>query len=141
MAEEQTICDRADIALNFWNEVVTKASWFDAEKECVVILLLNRKNRIVNWNMISVGSATGALCAPREVLRSALIGGGTAFLMMHNHPSGDPSPSSADLGITRIIREGAKAIGMTFQDHIIAGTPKFDPRSKGYYSFREAGII
>jgi DNA repair protein RadC len=74
-------------------------------------------------------------------LRPVIVAAGSAFLMAHNHPSGDPAPSSADLQLTRQIREAAKAVDIAFHDHVIIGRASVDPKGRGFYSFREAGLI
>lgn len=59
---------------------------------------------------------------------------------MHNHPSGDPAPSAADLQVTRQCREAAKALDIQLLDHVVVGSPQNDPCGRGFYSFREAGL-
>ena len=59
----------------------------------------------------------------------------------HNHPSGDPSPSAADIQLTRQLREAAAAVDITLLDHVIIGRRGADPLGRGYYSFREAGLL
>lgn len=139
--EEQALISRADLARDFWENVVTGASWFDPEKEMVVVLVMNRKNRVVGWNLVSLGSMTASIVHPREVLRAVLVGGGAGFMLMHNHPSGDPSPSSADVQITSVINKAAKVVEVSFVDHVIVGRIACDALGRGYYSFREAGLI
>ncbi|MEN9404926.1 MAG: hypothetical protein RL091_3629, partial [Verrucomicrobiota bacterium] len=63
------------------------------------------------------------------------------IIVAHNHPSGDPSPSSADIQVTRALRESAKTIEIELVDHVVVGDAKSDPRGIGFYSFREAGIL
>jgi DNA repair protein RadC len=77
---------------------------------------------------------------PQDLLRQAL-GSETvyALIAVHNHPSGDPAPSPADLDFTRRLRDGAKAVGVTLQDHVIIGVAR--QGRPGYYSFREAGYL
>jgi DNA repair protein RadC len=60
---------------------------------------------------------------------------------VHNHPSGDPAPSSADLKVTRQLREAAQAMDIALQDHLVIGRPVADPLGRGYYSFRENGLL
>ena len=64
-----------------------------------------------------------------------------SILIAHNHPSGDPEPSSADVGITRQLREAGRILGIELSDHIILGRPEHDPLSRGYFSFRLAGLM
>ena len=106
------------------------------------VFCLTRKNRLIKRIELTSGTATAALAHPREVFRAAVREPGTvAVACAHNHPSGDPQPSAADLHVTRLIREASKAIDMDFIDHVIVGRPEADPNGVGYYSFREAGII
>jgi len=60
---------------------------------------------------------------------------------VHNHPSGDPAPSSADIQVTRRLREAAAAVDIELADHLILGAKSSDPAGRGYYSFREAGLL
>jgi DNA repair protein RadC len=105
------------------------------------LLSLNRKNRLIRLTMITSGTATASLVHPREVFREAVRQGATAILCAHNHPSGDPSPSSADIQVTRQLREASRAIQIDLLDHIILGQPGADPRGLGYYSFSEGGLL
>jgi DNA repair protein RadC len=110
-------------------------------QESFYVIFLNRKNVPISRLLVSLGTATSALAAPREVFRGAILAGATAILVSHNHPSGDPAPSAADIQVTRQLREASKIIDIELLDHVIAGHPESDPLSKGYYSFREAGIV
>ncbi|HRJ48868.1 MAG TPA: JAB domain-containing protein, partial [Opitutaceae bacterium] len=65
----------------------------------------------------------------------------TAVVCAHNHPSGDPAPSAADVQITRLLREAARTVDIQLLDHVILGRPEADPAGRGYYSFREAGVL
>ena len=105
------------------------------------VLCLNRKNRLIKRVEVTSGTATGSLVHPREVFRPAIREAATAVICVHNHPSGDPAPSSADLQVTRRLREAALAIDIELIDHVILGTPAGDPAGRGYYSFREAGLL
>lgn len=104
-------------------------------------LCLNRKNRLKKLVEVTSGTATSALAHPREVFRAAIQYGATAIVCVHNHPSGDPGPSAADVQVTRQLREAAKAVDIELLDHVIVGAASCDPQGRGYYSFREAGII
>ena len=77
---------------------------------------------------------------PRDVLRPALLHSAWGFILVHNHPSGDPSPSDADLRMTRRVREAAEVVGIQFVDHLIIGAPS-ESRPCPYFSFKEAGIL
>ena len=105
------------------------------------VLSLNRRNRLLRRDEISSGTATAALVHPREVFREAIKAGASAIIAVHNHPSGDPAPSSADLQITRQLVAAARAVEIGLIDHVILGSPARDPAGRGYYSFREAGLL
>jgi len=105
------------------------------------VLSLNRRNCLIKCTEVSSGTATAALAHPREVFRVAINQSATAIICAHNHPSGDPAPSAADIKITRQLRDAASTVGIELHDHVILGRPETDPNSLGYYSFREAGVI
>lgn len=109
--------------------------------EVFYVILLNRKNRPLGRIAITSGTATAALAHPREVFRPAILAGATAIICSHNHPSGDPSPSAADLQLTRQLREASRTVDIDFLDHVILGHAEADPANLGYYSFRSAGLL
>ncbi|HEY4302048.1 MAG TPA: DNA repair protein RadC [Candidatus Didemnitutus sp.] len=105
------------------------------------VLCLNRKNRLLKQVEITSGTATSSLAHPREVFREAIRHGATAVICAHNHPSGDPAPSAADVQVTRQLRDAAKAVDIDLLDHIVVGRADLDPRGLGFYSFRQAGLL
>lgn len=108
----------------------------DPTVEWFICIPLNRKNLPFGRVMISKGSATSCLVHPREVLRPVILSNASAFVVAHNHPSGDTSPSRADIQVTRQLREAAKTMGVDFHDHVIVGDPHSVP-----YSFNDAGLV
>lgn len=126
-------------ALTYWREKITKAPWYDPEKEMLVAIMLNTRYIAVSHAMISIGTMNECTAHPREIFRSAVALGAYGILVMHNHPSGDPSPSEADTRLTRRLAEASNILQMGLLDHVIVGTPtEFRP---GYFSFKEAGIL
>lgn len=105
------------------------------------VLCLNRKNRLIQQVEITSGTATNSLAHPREVFREAIRHGASAVICAHNHPSGDPTPSAADVQITQQLRDAARTVDIELLDHVILGRPTADPRGLGYYSFRSAGVL
>ena len=130
-----------EACVEFFNSTVRSHPFFDSEKECVIVLLLNRKGALRAWHFSTLGTQNACLMHPREILRVALIANASAFVLMHSHPSGDPVPSAADLQVTRSIAEAARAVDIGFYDHVIAGTQHQDPLGVGFYSFRQAGLV
>tara|TARA_Y100000588_G_C14113876_1_gene864206 strand:+ start:531 stop:1250 length:720 start_codon:yes stop_codon:yes gene_type:complete len=111
------------------------------EVEKFWVICLNRKNRLMKLEAVTKGTATSSLVHPRETFRPAIANGASAIIVAHNHPSGDPSPSSADLTVTRRLRDSGEVLGIELLDHVIIGSPANDPNGLGYYSFNEAGAL
>ena len=105
------------------------------------VLCLNRKNHLIKRVEITSGTASSSLVHPREVFRQAIIASACAIIAVHNHPSGDPSPSTADIQVTRQLREASRTVGIDLLDHIIIGNAAFDPLARGFYSFNQVGLI
>ncbi len=105
------------------------------------ILCLNTKHRLIRRIEITSGIANSSLVHPREVFREAIRNAATSIVCVHNHPSGDPAPSSADLQATRKLRNSAETIGIDLLDHVIVGDVSADPLGRGYYSFSESGLL
>lgn len=104
-------------------------------------LCLDRKNRLIRRIEVTSGTATSSLVHPREVFRDAIRLSASAVIVAHNHPSGDPAPSRADIQVTRQLREAAQVIGIDLLDHIVLGNRKADPQGLGFYSFNDAGLL
>ena len=135
-APTTTLLNRADLITAHCQPLLV-----GLEVEKFWVLCLNRKNRLLRCVEVSSGTATAALAHPREVFREAVRASAAAIVCVHNHPSGDPAPSSADLQITRQLREAAKAVDIDLLDHVILGRLAADPVGRGYFSFRESGLI
>jgi DNA repair protein RadC len=110
-------------------------------QESFWVILLDRKNKPMGRVMISLGTLTSTVVHPREVLRAAILASAAAIIVAHNHPSGDPAPSHADILVTRQLREACRAMDIELLDHVVVGYPEADPTRLGYYSFRSAGVI
>jgi DNA repair protein RadC len=134
--EEEPVLNRADLVATYLAPFI---AGLDVEKFWV--LCLNRKNRLVKRVEITSGTATAALAHPREVFRAAIRESAAALVCAHNHPSGDPAPSAPDLHVTRQLREAARAVDIDLLDHVIIGRVGADPLGRGYFSFREAGLL
>jgi DNA repair protein RadC len=135
-AHEAPVLNRADLIAVYLESVTS-----GLEVEKFWVLCLNRRNRLRKRVEVSSGTATAALAHPREVFRSAIREASAAVVCAHNHPSGDPSPSAADIQLTRQLREAAAAVDIPLLDHVIIGRRGADPLGRGYYSFREAGLL
>lgn len=104
------------------------------KKEHFKVMLLNVKNHLMSVEDISIGSLSASVVHPREIFKHPIKKSASAVILVHNHPSGDPTPSQEDINITRRIHEAGKILGIDVLDHIIVGDGEFT-------SLREMGII
>jgi len=111
------------------------------EVEKFWVMSVNTKNRLIKLDTITTGLADRSLVHPRETYRPAIASGATGVFAVHNHPSGDPTPSRADIEITRKLNASGEVLGIRFLDHIIIGTPEEDPNGLGYFSFLEGSLL
>ena len=93
----------------------------DLKHERVRVLYLDTRNRLIDDHLAAEGSIDEAAIHPREVIRRAFDKGASALILVHNHPSGDPEPSRADIQITSRIAEAGRLLGITVHDHVIVG--------------------
>ncbi len=108
-------------------------------KESLRVLLLDTRYHLLRMEEVSLGSVNESIAHPREVFRPAVIASAFAVIVVHNHPSGDPSPSQSDHSLTRRLAEAAELLQIKLLDHIIIGAP-----AEGrlpYFSFKEAGVL
>lgn len=110
-------------------------------QETVRLLLLDRRQNLIHVAEITRGILDECMAHPREIFRAAITWSAACFILVHNHPSGNPAPSSADIALTRQLREAAAILKIDLQDHVIIGSPSEVPGRLPYYSFREAGLI
>lgn len=118
----------------FWRAEVETAAWYQAEKECLVVIMLNSGNMITGYNLVSLGLLDQSLAHPREVFRPALIAGAGSIILAHNHPSQSQHPSAADIQTTKELIEAGKIIGIKLLDHVIL-------TKAGHFSLQAAGMI
>lgn len=108
-------------------------------KESLRVILLNTRYHLIRIEEISLGSINESIAHPRDVFRPALISSAYAVIVVHNHPSGDATPSQTDHNLTRRLAEAAELLQIKLLDHIIIGAPT--DQGAGYFSFKEAGIL
>src|SRR5690625_446834 len=111
------------------------------QEQMVVILIDAGTEKPVGRIPETKGTLTSSLVHPREVFKPVILAGVGKLIVVHNHPTGDPHPSSADIQVTSHLREAAEVLGLELIDHIIAGDIESDPAGKGYYSFVESGLL
>ena len=104
------------------------------KREHFRILFMNKKNELIADEIQGSGTVDHTPAYPREIMKRSLELGATALILMHNHPSGDPKPSAADIDMTNTIIDAAKPFDITIHDHIVIAR-------NGYTSFRDQGLI
>lgn len=127
-ADAQITAPRHAVAL-------ARKSVHDDSKEHFLAFYLDGRHRPIARSTVSVGTATASLVHPREVFQPAVGLGAVALLILHNHPSGDPSPSAEDRTVTKRLREAGELLGIRLLDHIIWTA------SGDYYAFSEHGEL
>ncbi len=105
------------------------------DREAFFVVLLDGKNRASGINLVSLGSLTAALVHPREVFKAAIAGSAAALVLVHNHPSGDPSPSPEDRAITERLVQVGELVGIKVLDHIVLG------EAGTFRSFADEGLL
>ena len=106
----------------------------DLRKEVFKVLLLNRANRLIKEVTVSEGTLDASVVHPREVFREALLEPTSSVILIHNHPSGNATPSEEDLRLTKQLVEAGRLLGIKVHDHIILA-------GEGYRSFADEGLI
>ncbi|MES2193536.1 MAG: DNA repair protein RadC [Pseudomonadota bacterium] len=114
---------RRSVALSSWNDVIgyCRSGMAFADKEQFRILFLDKRNQLISDEVQQTGTVDHTPVYPREVIKRALELSATALILVHNHPSGDPTPSQADIQMTRAIVDIASPLGISVHDHIIVG--------------------
>ena len=142
--EQTVILEAREILARYFNQNPLLTSWqavldycaiaVRGEVECFHVLYLDRKNRLISDVRVSVGTVDHVPVYPREVLKRALLMNASALILVHNHPSGDPTPSDADISMTHQVQDAAQVLGLVLHDHLIIGKSR-------ELSFRSAGYL
>ena len=122
--------------LNSWSRLINycQATMAHEKKENFRILFLNKKNELIADEIQQTGTVDHTPAYPREILKRTLELGATAIILVHNHPSGDPEPSTADIEMTRLIMEAARPLSIVLHDHLIVSR-------NGTVSMKNSGLL
>jgi DNA repair protein RadC len=134
------ILDTPEAAARYWREAIAGGPAFEPGAECVVVLLLNTRLRCLGHHVVALGSLDTVYLTPAQVYRAAIASNAHSIVVMHNHPSGDSSPSEADTRITKDLQRAGELLKVRLVDHIVMGD-LLDGRTKDYTSMRETGWI
>jgi DNA repair protein RadC len=105
-----------------------------SDREKFICLHLNSKNRLISYEVVSIGSINMSVVHPREVFKGAILSNATCIICLHNHSSGDPTPSEEDIGITERLNKAGNILGIKVLDHIIIS-------KEASFSFSESSLI
>lgn len=132
--ESLLLCDTPEKAAAYWRLHVIANPYFNPECECFVVLLVNTRRRVKGHQLVTLGTMDTLLVHPREVFRLAVVANAAAIVLMHNHPSGEPSPSEADIKVTRDLIRAGQLLKIDVLDHVIVGNPNHcSLRELGYF--------
>ena len=132
--EALQLCDTPEKAFEYWNTHLKPHPYVSSECESMVVLLLNTRRRVKGHHLVSMGTMDTLMVHPREVFRVAIMASTSAIILMHNHPSGDPTPSEADIWVTRDLIRAGQLVKIDVLDHVIVGWGRF-------CSLRELGFF
>jgi DNA repair protein RadC len=124
-------------AVKYWRQNIPQAPWFDPMKEAFVVLVLNTRKCILGHNLVALGSLDTCPVVPREVFKPAIVQSAASLILTHNHPSGDPAASEADIKVTRDLMRAGQLLKIEITDHIIIGGQDrhISMRSLGFFSY------
>src|ERR1022692_1164760 len=127
-------CETPDKAADYWRLHIATHPHFNPDCECLAVLLLNTRSKVKGHQIVSIGLIDTILVHPREVFRLAIVTAASAVIVMHNHPSGESTPSEADIKVTRDLIRAGQLLKMELLDHVIIGNGNFSSlRALGYF--------
>ena len=104
------------------------------DRECVAVALVDARHRLVGIHAVHMGTTTHSAVGPGDVFKAAILANARGIILVHNHPSGDPSPSEDDIELTRQIRFAGQTLAIQLLDHVVVA-------NDGYVSLRQRGVI
>jgi DNA repair protein RadC len=129
-----------DQIAKYFREFIKVDPRFNPDVECFYTVLLSTRRRVIGYTLISTGTLDTILVHPREVFKPAIVASAAAMVLIHNHPSGDPSPSEADIKVTRDLIRAGQLLKIDVLDHLVMGCPTAE-RPKDFCSLRELGYF
>lgn len=136
---DATTCDTPDKAAAYWWNVIASQPHYAPEQEQFYVLILNTRRRVTGHILVALGTLDSVVVHPREVYRAAIITGASGIIVMHNHPSGDATPSEADIRVTRDLIKAGQVVKIDCIDHVIMG--ERSETARGFASLRELGYF
>lgn len=121
---------------DYWHNNIATDDRFVWDQERIVVVLVDAQVKPIGWTMIALGCLDKCVSRIAEIVRPAIVANAKGLIVMHNHPSGDVNPSSADNSFTRRLREACELLDLTLFDHVIV----CEERNK-FYSYKQNGAI
>lgn len=133
-------CDTPEAIVNYLTPQLKDSLRYNTDTENLIVVCLNTRRKPIGFEVISNGTLDTLLVHPREIFKAAILMNASAIVVAHNHPSGDPTPSEADIKITRDLIRAGQLMRIDVLDHVILGvsTPE---RPKSWASLRELGYF
>ena len=119
MPSDLLLCDEPAIAYDYWKQHIATQPWYDGSRENLLVILLNVRRRILGHHLVAIGTLDSVCVHPREVFRAAILANAHSLILLHNHPSGECSPSDADLRVTRDLLRAGQVLKIDVTDHLI----------------------
>jgi DNA repair protein RadC len=132
--------DTPESVAKYYNACIRPDPEVSTEVESLFTLCLNARLRPIGHFRVAEGTLSEILCHPREVFRGAIVAAASSLVLIHNHPSGDPTPSEGDIRATRELIRAGLILKITVNDHVIIGRATQD-RPRGWCSLRELGYF
>ena len=138
-ARDNALIDNPQSIVDYLRPMLENSIAYRPDTENLIVIHLSTRKNPIGWEVISNGTLDTLLVHPREVFKSAIIANAAGIIVCHNHPSGDPTPSEADIKVTRDLIRAGQLMKIELIDHVILG--QSINGSKGYSSLRELGYF
>ena len=126
LPDSMRLCDTPDNAADYWRLNIATHPYYNPDCECLAVLMLNTRRRVKGHQLVTHGTMDTLLVHAREVFRAAVIAGAAAVVLLHNHPSGDPTPSEADIKVTRDLIRAGQLMKIEVLDHVVILSKRLD---------------
>jgi len=119
--EKMLNCTNADDVVNYWKQHITTEQRYSPDVEQFHVLHLNTRRRVLGHHLVSTGTLNSCVVEAREVFRAAILTNASAIVLIHNHPSGDSTPSESDIAVTRNLKRAGQLLKIEVVDHVVMG--------------------